>query len=87
MSSLIKNPIFRIIGILVILYYGLFYNNDKPESLKARLAPEKIKSNLSDMSSKSLYIIENVKKAEEVNDSQTQNQSIPNKESEKDDKQ
>jgi hypothetical protein len=66
MKSIIKNPIFRICGIVVILYYGLFQNKHDPDSLNNRLAPTKIKSNLSEISEKSVYIIQNVKKAEEA---------------------
>ena len=66
MQKLIKNPFFRIIGVIVVLYYGLFYDNSHPDNLKNRLAPEKIKSNLSEISSQGIYIIDNITKAEEI---------------------
>jgi hypothetical protein len=65
-SRLIKNPIFRICGIAAILYYGLFQNKYETDSLGNRLAPEKIKANISDMSTKGAYIVGNVRKAEEI---------------------
>lgn len=71
MNSITKNPIFRICGIALILYYGLFQNKDNPDNLGNRLAPERIKSNLSEISDKSVYIIGNVKKAEEIQKSVT----------------
>ena len=66
MQKLIRNPLFRIIGVTVVLYYGLLHDNHHPDSLGNRLAPEKVKSNLSEMSSQSIYIIDNIKKAEEI---------------------
>jgi FtsZ-interacting cell division protein ZipA len=66
MGKIINNPIFRICGIIAILYYGLFQNKSNPESLGNRLSPERIKSNLSDISEKSVYIIQNVGKAQEL---------------------
>jgi len=71
MDKIIKNPIFRVCGIIAILYYGLFQNKNNPESLNSRLAPEKIKSNLSEISEKSVYIIHNVGKAQEFQKSLT----------------
>ncbi len=65
MQQLIKNPIFRILGVIVILYYGLLHK-ETPDSLGNRLAPEKVKSNIQEMSNQSLNIIGNIKKAEEI---------------------
>jgi hypothetical protein len=64
--KLIQNPIFRIIGIGVILYYGLLYNKSHPDSLANRLAPQKVKNNLTEISEKSTNIITNIKKAEDI---------------------
>ncbi len=66
MNSIVKNPIFRVCGIMAILYYGLFQNKHDPDGLSKRLAPGKIKSNLSEISEKSSYIINNVKKVKEI---------------------
>jgi hypothetical protein len=66
MNKIVKNPIFRICGIIIILYYALFKNQHDPDALNKRLAPEHIKSNLSEISEKSVYIIHNIKKAEEI---------------------
>ncbi len=64
MQKLIRNPIFRIVGAMLILYYGLLNNKNQPNSLANRLAPEKIMNNLSEASSKSIDIIDNLNKAE-----------------------
>ncbi len=66
MNKLTKNPIFRICGITAILYYGLFHNKHNPDNLANRLDPDRIKANLSEISDKSVYIINNVKKVEEI---------------------
>ncbi|MES2677321.1 MAG: hypothetical protein V4612_03280 [Pseudomonadota bacterium] len=72
MHKLISNPIFRIIGIGIILYYGLLYNKNHPDSLGNRLAPEKVKSDLNEISSKSVNILANIKKAEDIKKSLNQ---------------
>lgn len=66
MKSLIHNPIFRIVGVAAILYFALFKNNRDVDSLSNRLKPEKVKSDFADMSAKSTYIMENLRKAQEV---------------------
>lgn len=64
--TIINHPILRIIGIGAILYYGLFKNSSNPDSLRNRLAPAQVKSNLKDLSQHSVFILENVKKAKEI---------------------
>ena len=87
MIKIIRNPIFRICGIVAILYYGLFQNKYETDSLNNRLAPERIKSNLSEISNKSVHIIHNVRKAEEIQKSLTpQNQPDKNKKDTEDEK-
>ncbi|MFT5703296.1 MAG: hypothetical protein ACJAZX_000957 [Rickettsiales bacterium] len=66
MQQLIRNPVFRVVGILVILYYGLFYNKNHPDSLGNRFTPTKITSDIKEVSTKSFEIIANVRKAEEL---------------------
>jgi hypothetical protein len=66
MQKLIRNPIFRIVGIIVVLYYGLFYNKQQPDSLSKRFAPDQIKNNLTEISSKSIDILSNLKKVEDI---------------------
>ncbi|MFT6076851.1 MAG: hypothetical protein ACJA02_000328 [Myxococcota bacterium] len=78
MKSIIKHPIFRIAGILAILYYGLFHDKSSPDNLGNRLSSQNIKSNLRDVTSKSLYIIDNVKKAEKISKSYAEQESKEN---------
>jgi hypothetical protein len=66
MMKIIQNPLFRIIGIGVILYYGLFHNKYNDNSLRNRLSPEKLKADLSEVSSKTVYIINGVQKAKSL---------------------
>ncbi len=81
MQKLIHNPIFRIIGIMAVLYYGLFHNRQKPESLGNRLSPEIIKANLSEVSSKSVDIITNLQKAEKIKQSLSEAKQSPSEKS------
>jgi len=62
MIKIAKNPLFRIGGIIAVLYYGLFQSNSE-NGLNKRLSPNKIKSNISEISQKSVYIIDNVQRA------------------------
>lgn len=83
MQKLINNRFFKIFGIAAILYYGLLHNKTNPESLGNRLSPEKIKSNIGEVSKKSANIMYEIKKAEELkqNNNQlknNQNQQILN---------
>lgn len=64
--ELLKNPIIKTVGIVVILYFGLFANKENPDSLGNRLAPEQIKKNFGEMREKGNFIIENVKTAQEL---------------------
>ena len=66
MHKLIKNPLVKAIGIILILYFGLFYNKENPSSLGNRLSGENIKKGLNDVSQKSVKIIGGIKKAEEI---------------------
>ena len=66
MIKIVKNPFFRIFGIVLILYYG-FFQSDSEKGLNKRLAPDKIKSNISELSNKSIYIIENIRKSKTGN--------------------
>lgn len=45
--NLVKNPIFKIVGIGLILYYALFSNKHDNRSLSRRYSPENIKESFS----------------------------------------
>ncbi len=64
--KLLRNPIIKIIGISVILYYGLFANTEKPGSLGNRFSSEQIKKDFSEVREKTVFIAENVKLAREI---------------------
>ena len=65
MIKIAKNPLFRICGIIAVLYYGLFQSNIE-NGLNKRFSPDKIKSGISEMSQKSVEIIHTVKKVKEA---------------------
>ena len=64
--KLLRNPIIKIIGISIILYYALFANKDKPGSLGNRFSSEQIKKDFSEVREKTVFIAENVKLAREI---------------------
>ncbi len=63
---ILHNPIFKIIGIFLILYFGLYTNKEHPDSLGKRLSKDRIQENLQEVKSNSYFIIENLRKAEEL---------------------
>jgi hypothetical protein len=74
--NLLKNPLIRIIGIIAILYVGLFSNTYEKESLGNRLSKDQVQKDLSDAKEKGFQIINHVKKAQELKEyNVTQNTS------------
>jgi len=59
-------PIFKIVGVSLVLYFGLFYNDESYDSLSKRLAPERVKKNLSEVQEKSKFIFSNINEARNV---------------------
>lgn len=55
-----KNPIIKIIGVALILYFGLLGNKESPESLGNRLSKEALENDLSEAKKKSNFIFNNV---------------------------
>lgn len=62
--DLLRNPLFKFIGIGVILYFALFSNRENPDSLGNRLSSERIKKNITEIQDKSRFIAVNVKMAQ-----------------------
>ena len=48
----LKNPFVKIIGVGAIIYFGMFYNNDHPDSLRKRLSVDNVKKNLNEVQQK-----------------------------------
>lgn len=65
-SELLKNPIIKSIGIIVILYFALFANKENPHSLGNRLSSENIKKNLDIATKQTKFIASNVKTARQL---------------------
>lgn len=75
--ELLKNPIIRTIGVIIIVYFGLFHNKKDPESLGNRLSSENIKKNLSEAGEKSRFIISNIRVAQEIAKNQQTTKKSP----------
>jgi hypothetical protein len=69
MRELIKNPFFRVVGIGLILYYGLFNNTQTPDGLGNRLSPSKVKDGLSQATRQGKHIVGTLKKANKLKES------------------
>lgn len=65
-SKAIKNPIIKILGISIILYFVLLSDKKDPKSLGNRLSSKNIKKNLSEASNKIKFISGNLILAREM---------------------
>lgn len=74
--KLLENPLIKIIGIVVVLYFALFANKHNPQSLGNRLSAERIKKNLGDIEEKGKFIASNVRAAQSY--SKAHEGSVPN---------
>ncbi len=63
--DLLRNPLIKSIGIILILYFALFANKEKPESLGNRLSPQQIKESVSDLKETSSFISEKIRLGKE----------------------
>lgn len=61
--QLLQNPLVKIIGIAAVLYFGLLYKNDDPESLKTRLDPNRIQSEIDEAKQQGHFILTNLNEA------------------------
>lgn len=64
--NLLKNPLIKIVGILLVLYFGLFANKENPNSLGNRVTTDKIKENISEAWQKKQFITENITAAKQA---------------------
>ncbi len=64
--KILKNPLIKWTGIILVIYYALFANKQSPQSLGNRLSKENVQKNLEQMKEKSKFIVTNVKVANEV---------------------
>ncbi len=63
--SILKNPLFKVVGVSAVLYFALFANKENPESLGNRLSAQNIKKNLGEAKEKTQFIATNLKAAKE----------------------
>lgn len=64
--ELLRNPLIKLIGVAIVLYFALFSNKENPDSLGNRWSFNQIKSDIKEVKSKSEFIINNVHMAQEL---------------------
>ncbi len=64
--ELVRHPLVKTTGIVLILYFALFSNKENPNSLGNRLSKDRIKQNLGEVQERSKFIVTNVKKAQQL---------------------
>ena len=62
---LLRNPLVKICGAAVIIYFALFANKHNPDSLGNRLSSENLKKNFHEARKQTRFIIKNVEAAKE----------------------
>lgn len=66
MLNFLQNPVIRVLGISLILYFALFNDKDNPKSLGHRLSVENIKKNVNEANNKGHFIVENINRAKNI---------------------
>lgn len=61
--NLVNNPIFKLVGIGLIIYFALFHDTSNKDNLRNRISSDKIKKNLVHIRDKASYIKENYDKS------------------------
>jgi len=59
---MIKNPLIKLVGIIAIVYFALFYDSGHKDSLKKRLSSKNIKRNIDHIKDKTVHIKQNIDK-------------------------
>lgn len=67
-NRVLKNPLIKICGAVVIIYLGLFANKDNPESLGNRLSAENLQKNFHEAQKKGKFISTNVSAAKKISE-------------------
>jgi len=64
--ELLQKPLIKIIGLMLVLYFGLFADKKNPDSLGNRLSSENIKKNFFEAQQKSSFIFSNIDQARKL---------------------
>lgn len=64
--ELLRRPLIKIIGLILVVYFGLFSNKEDPDSLGNRLSSQNIKERFGEIHEKSNFIIANIDKANKM---------------------
>lgn len=76
MFELLKNPIFKLVGVSLVIYFGLFHDTRNPESLGNVVSPQNLKSEISDVKEKGQFIISSVHLANQLAQNQNNAQLL-----------
>ncbi len=77
-ANITKYPIFKIIGIIAIIYFALFYNKSSPNSLGQRLSYDNIKSDLKQAGNQTIFILGNINAAQKIKEGEKNIEPNPN---------
>ena len=64
--ELLRNPLIKYPGIILVIYFGLFSNKENPSSLGNRLSAESVKKNFNEMQEKGKFIATNIQAAKDL---------------------
>lgn len=64
--DLLRRPLIKIIGLALVLYFGLFADKQNPDSLGNRLSVDNIKQSLFEAQQKSAFIFSNIDQARKL---------------------
>lgn len=64
--SFLQIPLVRIVGVIVVLYFALFSNKEKPDSLGNRLSKEEIVKNFNEAKERTHFITTTIQSAKQA---------------------
>jgi hypothetical protein len=64
--ELLRNPLIKYPGIILVVYFGLFANKESPDSLGNRLSTEAVKKNFNQIQEKGKFIAANLQAAKDL---------------------
>ncbi len=64
--ELLRKPLVKIIGLALVIYFGLFADKKNPDSLGNRLSSDRIKQNIDQAQEKGAFILSNIDKARQI---------------------
>ncbi len=75
--EVLRRPLVKIIGLMLVIYFGLFSNKKDPDSLGNRLSSQNIKESFGEIHEKSNFILANIDRARQMSGKEVHTEEGP----------